>query len=1778
MPLNLDLLPDKKEENKLDLSLLPDQPVAQETPEVADTGLNMQLLPDRDSPEPIETSDVKLDADLLPDKSEEQKQNNSFIQGLARTISPALGQVPLESFPEIGKAALDKYIEIETAPRRFLGAEEGTFVAVGEETGVLGRKETGIEKALKKTPFGILGPKFILPVGPFKEASEIEGELQSFFARELADYVTSPTVWALWTLPALKFKALKQYNKIQGVKLNEFVTELSDDLVLAGVDKARADRIAHVETYKMWTNAKPLDKTPGSINKSINIMRNNKDQIVKNIKNLLKQGGAATPTGEPTVGVPAEQAPVKAGAKPIAPVAKVVPTVPAKLDKAVVEVGQKLKWWEHFEKENIKTKLSAANEIDAIPITREEAELIEDSKQIAFIQKGFGKSVGGGNIVFKLSTRGPADTTGVEGFFIKRGEVSTSNATPSELPETLQVKELYDRIISEDRQYGKEEKITTPTKEEIQPKAEGLPPARGKTLLEVKPEKSLEGEAKKFDTAEGLPQGLKQYFPAYKQAEIINEKLPNSNIEVYGSFSTLKRVGGKKKIPDVDVLIEDEKIAQQILNLPENIKKIKSRTTYAKQFNARLGKEEQDRAFKTPFHAVGQLDMPENLEFLSNKSSDVKIKINNLWYSVNPDKTFRLIEGALQEEQLVNRKPIKQALTDIFNKAKEAKVAPVKAKPIKKEIKVEEPKKFGVTVKDVETLRKKFKLEDVPLDQARKWKDVFNNALKRKSEVKFVTKSILDKPRVLENEEFASLAIRRAELEDIIDAAEINAEKAIDTGNKAEQERFSNVSNGALEELEEITAALRWSNREAGRALNIVKITLEREGQQYRVAKLIQKAKLAKGEKLTTEETNKLKTLAKKIKEFEVKETELQKEIDDLQEKLAKSDAKQNFVKTSRTISRARTTVKLKVERESLFSELNKLGFRVNDVVGVTYESAKVISKLATNYFESGIKDVEKIAEQITNKIPDLTKKDVYDSLGGRIKRTKQIVVSDTKKGIADLKIQARLMGQIEDAFKGVFDRLSKGKIPSDKVRALRKKLKILKESAEKATKDEKRLRNILTKIDSLSDQLKLGVKNTAKRKIRVDPEKIQQAKNKLSEFRRLLNLKDTITKLENQIKTGKKEIKNGRRVDSKEIQQAKNKIIELRRELQKKTRISNLKEKISELEKQVESGEIVKKQKRIDDDNIKNIKQDLSELRRLIDSNAKIADLENQLRTSDFKVPIRTRAVIKNVDLLNAQVKLAQLRREAREQIHRLRPRTRREIFVDIASLPRELMATADFSGVGRQAAILSTLDPIAALKITKESLPSFFSQDKADEIDLKIKQHENQPIRVKAGLKIKSMENIKFSDREEDFISSMGEKIPLWGQVVKASNRHMVSHLNLIRTMSFDRFLNLYPNATDEELKNWANYVNIASGIGDLGAFNKVASELSIMFFSPRFSASRIQLPYEGFKYKATPRVRKEIAKNYMKFLSMVGLSLLLADMGGAKVELNPQSSDWLKIKIGDTRIDLWGGLQQPARLTVVSMLKVLSTTGAVKLDKDVDLFQSVARFLRYKLSPAISLPLELAQGRNAIGQKVNPLQSMIKNFTPLVAEEIVETYSSNPLLGAILAPFILLGVGVNTFGKRGQSSGTDLPISKLNPFKTEEAFASDVVDMKVIATIESSNNRKAFNKSSGAKGLHQVTKAAVDDWNNWHRKDKFNYNSDQLFNSRINTRIATWYMTVQIPRILANKGVPATLENMLVGYNAGPGFARTWYNNGADKSKLPKETRDYLKKYERDINKKQ
>lgn len=87
-----------------------------------------------------------------------------------------------------------------------------------------------------------------------------------------------------------------------------------------------------------------------------------------------------------------------------------------------------------------------------------------------------------------------------------------------------------------------------------------------------------------------------------------------------------------------------------------------------------------------------------------------------------------------------------------------------------------------------------------------------------------------------------------------------------------------------------------------------------------------------------------------------------------------------------------------------------------------------------------------------------------------------------------------------------------------------------------------------------------------------------------------------------------------------------------------------------------------------------------------------------------------------------------------------------------------------------------------------------------------------------------------------------------------------------------------------------------------------------------------------------------------------------------------------------------------------------------------------------------------------------------------------------------------------------------------------------------------IESHGYPRAYNRRSGARGLMQIVPSVLKEWNHLHPSQE--YNLDDLFNSRINVKIGTWYLDRIKNHYLPHYGIKPSIENIIIAYNWGIG----------------------------------
>lgn len=295
--------------------------------------------------------------------------------------------------------------------------------------------------------------------------------------------------------------------------------------------------------------------------------------------------------------------------------------------------------------------------------------------------------------------------------------------------------------------------------------------------------------------------------------------------------------------------------------------------------------------------------------------------------------------------------------------------------------------------------------------------------------------------------------------------------------------------------------------------------------------------------------------------------------------------------------------------------------------------------------------------------------------------------------------------------------------------------------------------------------------------------------------------------------------------------------------------------------------------------------------------------------------------------------------------------------------------------------------------------------------------------------------------SNIEEAYPSHFPGKIPILGRAYKASESAYTGFLYRQRADIADKYIDIAKNSgvnvdDTKELLAMGKLVNSLTGRGHLGALEPAANTVNNVFFSPRSVKSNIDtLTAHQFQKNITPFVRKRAAVETTKVILGTAAVLAIANaVRPGSVELDPRSADFGKIKIGDTRFDVTGGMDAIATLAarVIRQSSKSTSTGQVtKLNSGYgsQTGQDVlVNFLDNKLSPAAAVAKDLIKQQNQNGGKPT-IRGEVNNFiTPLPATNILEL-RSDPRSANNLAASIAdsLGIVSNTFGASNKTWAT-------------------------------------------------------------------------------------------------------------------------------------------------------
>ncbi len=293
-----------------------------------------------------------------------------------------------------------------------------------------------------------------------------------------------------------------------------------------------------------------------------------------------------------------------------------------------------------------------------------------------------------------------------------------------------------------------------------------------------------------------------------------------------------------------------------------------------------------------------------------------------------------------------------------------------------------------------------------------------------------------------------------------------------------------------------------------------------------------------------------------------------------------------------------------------------------------------------------------------------------------------------------------------------------------------------------------------------------------------------------------------------------------------------------------------------------------------------------------------------------------------------------------------------------------------------------------------------------------------------------------LDIGDREEAFPTSFPEKIPLFGRLYKASEVAYTGFLYRLRADIADKMIDIAQKCDvdlrDEfEVRSIGKVVNSLTGRGYWGKKLDPAMQTSgfanKVFFSPKKLMGDINFLTLHAGDHISVFARKQAALNLLKVTTGAATILAIAKtLNPNGAELNPQSSDYGKIKVGDTRFNITGGITPIITLAarLITQQSKSSTSGNVSqinsgkfgAQTSADL---VVNFLENKLSPIGSLVKDLLNRTDFSGKPITVQGELSNLLIPLPisnAQELIANKNSANILLAMIADSV--GIVTNTY----------------------------------------------------------------------------------------------------------------------------------------------------------------
>lgn len=725
--------------------------------------------------------------------------------------------------------------------------------------------------------------------------------------------------------------------------------------------------------------------------------------------------------------------------------------------------------------------------------------------------------------------------------------------------------------------------------------------------------------------------------------------------------------------------------------------------------------------------------------------------------------------------------------------------------------------------------------------------------------------------------------------------------------------------------------------------------------------------------------------------------------------------------------------------------KLGEFGEYVGDL---TKPQVKIIqNEFKMLVYEGRAKAPEEALQIIKGNHPEVDSLQLLKAMGGLYKWQSPPKSSEARL-LSHQKSEAKLMAKIDDAYNGIIEKAQKKEgVTSADEAAFKKDIDELQHELKQLTstelwnqKSDERKKALTDNILRAENEINAMLRNY--KYLKGTPDEVEiKLREDLSNLLKSKGLQDRYADVVGQIESGKlySKMKSKAKEPSDLVKAWKarlDEVIAKRQELvleaTKEQRAIDKEE--ADYNRAVESLNYVldqyqqmwrpiKQVREEQSERVRKTKKFTSEIRRIMRLEDGIADINAQIKSGNFYSAWRPPTEIsERVDQL--MFERIEARKHMNHIIYRSMPKTTAQKAIDALNMLRVTKMTADNSVMMVQLGRLLASNPKLYGETFIKSFKAMGNEEFANKQLNAIREHPLFKIAEESGYSLPDIEGTSTS-RDEVYITDIQQKLgPITKYILNPSDRAMAVATATARFNLFKDQVDTGNFKTKDDLKNLMQYINISTGRGRLKIEGTVVDleshqqVLGLFMTSARMLTANVERPFmlATLKGKAT---RNLMLKNAAKRVSaLIGLyALWQLWQGEDSVDMNPESSTFLRIKLGDRWINPLGADMGMNRMIIRQIYSWGEEAGVWgDGENNFRLSKEARNYRMYRDAPWISFFYSMAEGKDWAGKEQSRLKTLSQAVLPISVSDVYDNMvesENNPLAKIAMASGAFIGV---------------------------------------------------------------------------------------------------------------------------------------------------------------------